>query len=175
MSMKIAALMAGKIKVGGQDSLLVEEPAYFDGMHSCVKYFVSLTLWVFHPAMRGMVILTIMDTLKEDSDNIEIFFDIFTKAVAHYINEPEYIWDPHYIMMDQKGANFEAIKHVFGAEFWQDKTKTCQWHFMHCAEKYLSKAPEEEQKKFRKWCQKSCKAHTIMEYQEYAGLIHAFS
>ena len=73
MSMKIAALMAGKIKVGGQDSLLVEEPAYFDGMHSRVKYFVSLTLWVFHPAMRGMVILAIMDTLKEDSDNIEIF------------------------------------------------------------------------------------------------------
>ena len=118
MSMKIAALMAGKIKVGGQDSLLVEEPAYFDGMHSRVKYFVSLTLWVFHPAMRGMVILAIMDALKEDSDNIKIFFDIFTKAVAHYINEPEYIWDPHYIMMDQKGANFEAIEHVFGAEFW---------------------------------------------------------
>ena len=44
---------------------------------------------------------------------------------------------------------------------------------MHCAEKYLSKAPEEEQKKFRKWCQKLCEAHTIMEYQEYAGLIHA--
>ena len=64
MSMKIAALMAGKIKLGGQNSLLVEEPAYFDGMHSRVKYFVSLTLWVFHPAMRGMVILAIMDTLK---------------------------------------------------------------------------------------------------------------
>ena len=175
MSMKIAALMAGKIKVGGQDSLLVEEPAYFDGMHSRVKYFVSLTLWVFHPAMRGMVILAIMDTLKEDSDNIEIFFDIFSKAVAHYINEPEYIWDLHYIMMDQKGANFEAIKCVFGAEFRRDKTKTCQWHFMHCAEKYLSKAPEEERKKFHKWCQKLCEAHTIMEYQEYAGLIHAFS
>ena len=77
MSMQIAALMAGKIQVCGRDSLLTEEPTFFDGMHSHVKYFVSLTLWVFHPGMRCMVILAIMDALKEDANNIEIFFDVF--------------------------------------------------------------------------------------------------
>ena len=66
MSMQIAALMAGKIQVCGRDSLLTEEPVFFDGMHSHVKYFVSLTLWVFHPGMCCMVILAIMDALKED-------------------------------------------------------------------------------------------------------------
>ena len=62
-----------------------------------------------------MVILAIMDALKENSDNIEVFFTMFTKCVQHYLNEPEYIWDPYYIMMDEKGANFEAIERVFGS------------------------------------------------------------
>ena len=175
MSLQMAALMAGKIKIGGENSLLAKEPAYFDGMHGRTKFFVSLTMWVFHPGMRAMVILAIMDTLKEDSDHIELFFDIFTKAVAHYINEPEYIWDPHYIMMDEKGANFEAIERVFGADFRHSKTKTCQWHFMHCAERYLGKVPEIERKKFRRWCRKLCNSHTKPEYKYWAGKIHAFT
>ena len=33
MSLKIAAMMAGQIKVIGQDSSLHTEPAFFDGMH----------------------------------------------------------------------------------------------------------------------------------------------
>ena len=144
MSMRIAALMAGKIQVCGQDSLLTEEPTFFDCMHSRVKYFVSLTLWVFHPGMRCMVILVIIDALKEDANNIEIFFNVFCKSLQNYIGEPGYIWDPYYIMMDEKGANFEAIEWVFGPKFWQAKTKTCQWHFIHCAEQYLAKAPDSE-------------------------------
>ena len=60
-------------------------------MHSRVKYFVSLTLWVFHPGMWCMVILAIMDVLKEDANNIEIFFNVFCKSLKNYIGEPGYI------------------------------------------------------------------------------------
>ena len=103
VSLKVASMMAGKLKVGGQDSTLQTEPAFFDGMHTQVKFFVSLTLWVFHPAMRMMVLLAVMDTPREHSDDIEIFFDTFNKALRDYLNEPEYIWDPFLIMMDHKG------------------------------------------------------------------------
>ena len=34
VSLKIAAMMAGQVKVGGQDSTLCTEPAFFDGMHT---------------------------------------------------------------------------------------------------------------------------------------------
>ena len=34
VSLKIAAMMAGQVKVGGQDSTLHTEPAFFDGMHT---------------------------------------------------------------------------------------------------------------------------------------------
>ena len=124
--MKLAAMMASRIKVGGCNSLLTEEPAYFDGMHSHVKYFVTLTLWVFHPAMCGMKMLGIMDAMKEDSDHIELFFTLFNEALHDYLDDPEYMWDPHLVMMDEKEANFEAIEWVFGPEFRHTKSVSCQ-------------------------------------------------
>ena len=171
ISLKIALMMSGRIKAGDNESILVEEPAYFDGMHSRVKYFVSLTLWVFHPAMRMMMILAIMDTTHENSDDIEIFFDTFNKALASYLSEPEYIWDPYLIMMDEKGANFEAIERVFGPEFRRTKAVTCQWHFMRCAEAYLTKCSEDERRSFRYWCRELCDAHTKAKYKRMSNLI----
>ena len=171
VSLKIAGMMAGKIKVGGEYSSLCREPAFFDGMHKRVKYFVSLTLWVFHPAMRMMLEMAVMDTPCENSDDIEVFFSTFNAAVAEYLNEPEYIWDPFLIMMDHKGANFEALERVYGYNFRMYKTVTCQWHFLHCAEKYITKCSESERVSFRTWCKQLCKAHTQKEYLRLSKLI----
>ena len=110
ISLHIAVMMSGKIKINGEDSPLAYKPTYFDGMHSFMKYFVSLTFWAFHPAMGLMMMLAVMDTPSENADDIEICFDTFNKALADYLEEPEYIWDPYLIVMDHKGSNFEALE-----------------------------------------------------------------
>ena len=171
VSMKIAAMMAGNIKVGREYSSLRHEPVFFDGMHKCIKYFVSLTLWVFHPAMRMMIMLAVMGTPREHSDDIKIFFNTFNKALGDYLAEPDYIWDPYLIMMDHKGANFEALERVYGEDFRKYKTVTCQWHFLHCAEKYISKCSDSERQSFRTWCKHLCQAHTRKEYCQLQTLI----
>ena len=74
-------------------------------------------------------------------------------------------------MMDHKGANFEALERVYGENFRKYKAVTCQWHFLHCAEKYLMKCSEDERKSFREWCMQLCEAHTRKEYRCLAGLI----
>ena len=170
-SIRMALKMGGKIKIGMKDSSLNEEPAYFDGMHKRVKNFVSLTLWVFHPGMRSMQILAVMDCPKEDTDNIEIFFDTFNKAMAEYLDEPGYIWDPFLIMMDEKGANFEGITRVFGENFAKAKAVTCQFHFKNCAEKYIVNIPKDKRISFRRLCRQLCRAHTIHEYRSVSKLI----
>ena len=175
ISLCIAAMMAGKIKVDDKDSPLTHEPVYFDGMHSRVKYFVSLTLWGFHLAMRSMLMLAVMDTPTKTVDDIEIFFDTFNKALADYLEEPEYIWDPYLIMMDHKGANFEALERVYGPDFWKAKTVTCQWHFLHCAEKYIMKLSKDARQMFRGWCAALMEAHTKTEYKKIAELIENFA
>ena len=94
VSLKVASMMAGKLKVGGQDSTLCTEPVFFDGMHTQVKFFVSFTLWVFQPTIENDGASSCHGYPQEHSDDIEIFFDTFNKALRDYLNEPEYIWDP---------------------------------------------------------------------------------
>ena len=121
--------------------------------------------------MRSMLEMAVMDTPRENSDDIEVFFNTFNKAVAEYLREPEYIWDPFLIMMDHKGANFKALECVYGENFRRYKTVTCQWHFLHCAEKYLTKCSESERESFRTWCKQLCQAHTRKEYYRLSRLI----
>ena len=64
-----------------------------------------------------MILLAVMDTPREHSDDIEIFFNTFNEALGDFLKEPEYIWDPFLIMMDHKGANFEALERVYGEDF----------------------------------------------------------
>ena len=73
VSMKIAGMMAGKIKVGGDYSSLAREPAFFDGMHKRVQFYVTLTSWVFHPAMHSMLMLAVMDTLRSTRTTLKYF------------------------------------------------------------------------------------------------------
>ena len=74
-------------------------------------------------------------------------------------------------MMDHNGANFEALERVFGENFRRTKAVTCQWHFLHCTEKYLTKCSEDECKSFRIWCMQLCKASTHREYRRLVALI----
>ena len=91
--------------------------------------------------------------------------------MAEYLDEPGYIWDPFLIMMDEKGANFEAITRVFGKNFAKAKAVTCQFHFKNCAEKYIVNIPKDEKIAFRRLCRQLCRAHTIHEYRTVSKLI----
>ena len=95
----------------------------------------------------------------------ELFFRTFNDAMAEYLNEPGYIWDPCLIMMDEKGANFEAIRRVFGTNFAKTKAKTCQFHFANCGERYISHLPIDYRNTFRNLCRKLCEAYTRDEYR----------
>ena len=165
LSVELGLKMAGKKKIGEDHSTLIEEPAFFDGMHKRVKNFVTLTMWVFHPAMRAMQILAVMECEHEDVNDIELFFRTFNDAMAEYLNEPGYIWDPCLIMMDEKGANFEAIRRFFGTNFAKTKAKTCQFHFANCGERYISHLPIDYRNTFRNLCHKLCEAYTRDEYR----------
>ena len=165
VSLEMALKMGGKIKIGEQDSTLNEEPAFFDGMHRRVKNFVTLTMWVFHPGMRKMQILAVMECPREDTENIELFFRIFNKALCDYLDDDTYVWDPCLLMMDEKGANFEAVSRVFGENFRKTKTVTCQWHFRNCGERYITHLPMDVRLTFRRYCKELCRAHTIEHYR----------
>ena len=55
-----------------------------------------------------MIILSVMECPKENTENIELFFRNFNSALGEYLKEDNYLWDPFLLMVDEKGANFQG-------------------------------------------------------------------
>ena len=63
--------------LNGKVSILAYEKSYFDGMHRRVRGFKTLTLWLHHPGMRRMKRLASMDVLRENKEQVALFFSTF--------------------------------------------------------------------------------------------------
>ena len=76
-------------------------------------------------------------------------------------------------MMDEKGANFVAAENVFGKDFIDNFTMTCQYHFKNCAEQKMQEknVPHEERKTFQKRISELCNASTLPEYYNICAKI----
>ena len=152
-------------RVNRKKSILMLEPAFFDGMHKCTRGFKTLTLWVHHPGMQRMRRLATMDVEKENKDMVVLFFQLFNKALAEYKGEPGYKFNPMMICCDEAGANWQAIREVYGKEFYKNKVAGCQWHFIQCAECQLHNIDPNKHKTFMDAVCALCKAATVTEYK----------
>ena len=111
---------------------LSAEYAYFDDMHSQVRGYKTLTLWVYHPGMCKVVLLAVMETESENTDMITLFFNLFNQCLQELTGNNSYSFSPYGFMVDEACANFNAIQAVFGKEMLAHAV-TCQWHFKACA------------------------------------------
>ena len=80
-ALEIAAKMSGAKNSKGEPSHLQKEPAFFNGMHSHVHLYKSLTLWVYHSVIRKMMLLAIMEAPRENTYYITKFFELFRDAM----------------------------------------------------------------------------------------------
>ena len=144
-------------RVNGKKSILTLEPVFFDGMHKRTRGFKTLTLWVHHPGMRCMRHLATMDVKKENKDMVVLFFSSSNKALAECKGEPGYKFNPMMICCDEAGANWQAIREVYGEEFYKNKVAGCQWHFIRCAEHQLHNIDPNERKTFMNAVHALCK------------------
>ena len=111
--------------VRGKASILSLEKAFFDGMHSRCKGYKTLTLWTHHPGMRHMNHLATMECKKEDTETVEIFFRLFNEALANFLSEEGYKFNPMMLCMDEAGANLQGVWNVFGNAF-MSRVVSCQ-------------------------------------------------
>ena len=114
----------------GPQNILQDEDVYFDGCHSRCKDYISFGLWFRHPSMHRVVKLAGMETRKEDTEAIALFFSKLNEMLQQITRNPHYTFNPKNIMMDEAGANFAGIARVFGQDFVDKKCITCQWHFL---------------------------------------------
>ena len=138
----------------------------FDGMHSRCKGYKTLTLWTHHPGMRRMNRLATMECKKEDTEMVEIFFRLFNKALANFLGEEGYKFNPTMLCMDEAGANLQGVRNVFSNAF-MSQVVSCQWHFMECARRQLPYIDVNHKTSFMHYVRMICKVQTFAEYKLY--------
>ena len=170
-SLELATKMdATRKTVRGRPRILSLEKAFFDGMHSQCKGYKTLTLWTHHPGMRRMQRLAMMECKKESTEMIEIFFRLFNEALANFVGDPNYKFNPSMICMDEAGANLQGLRRVFGDAF-MVRVVSCQWHFKECAKRQLKNINVNDQATFWHLVGKICTAQTFAEYKKYSDAL----
>ena len=104
------ALRAIRMDVNGGKDGLQKENAYFDG-------FISFALWLIHGPMREMLRLASMEMRTENTNDISIFFTLFNEVLQKVSGIEGYKFNPWCFMCDEGGANYRAVRDVYGEEF----------------------------------------------------------
>ena len=75
-----------------------------------------------------MIQLAMMEVERENTEMISLLFNLFNKALAKHVGDPNYKFNPTLIMTDEVGASLQGIKDAMGSQY-LGKIVTCQWHF----------------------------------------------
>ena len=109
-------------------------------------------MWVFHPKMQSMLELAITEAPRENTYYITKFFKLFNQAMGEYFKKDgNYMWFPNSLVMDEARCNFAAVEKVFGSDFVDNYTMSCQYLFKRCAKEKMAEknVPHDERKNFR--------------------------
>ena len=83
-----------------------------DGLHSHVKDYMTLTLWLHNPVIRHMQRIAYMDCESGNVHNISKFLSLVNKMLYELKGEVNYIWNPRAIMTDENAANKIAVGNI---------------------------------------------------------------
>ena len=106
----------------GDKNALQEEDAFFDGSHSRCTGYISLGLWVHHPALRRVIRLVSMEVKSESTENLVLFWRLVNEMLQKLGKKgKDYKFNPKFLMTDEAGAHFAACRIVFGDGVGQGK------------------------------------------------------
>ena len=151
-------------------NVLMEEPAYFDGMHRRCEGWKTLTLWVYHPNPKRLYRLATMEVKGETSKSVAKFWEVFNSMLSEITGKENYKFNPKLWVTDEAGANFNGLKQIYTDS--GNKTVTCQFHFKQCLRRILNRFPPELpelRQEFEELMLQLLTVTTIQEYNDISG------
>ena len=119
--------------------------------------------------MREMICLASMEMHTENAEDITLFFRLFNKILQKVIGNDKYKFNPKCFLCEEAGANYKAIKLVYGEEFYKQRVCGCQIHFKQQVQKKKHEVPENMREEFIDTCNQLCKVTTVLKYDILKG------
>ena len=166
------AQMAVDMDQAGPENMLQMENAYFDATHSRVYGFKTFALWLVHPTMLQILRLASMEIRSENYVEISRFFQLFNQMLSQVTGTVGYKFNPRFFVCDEGGANWKALRHIYGENFTELRVRGCQWHFKSDVRNHINKVGIDERENFKKHTAALCDATTVAQYNtRYAALL----
>jgi hypothetical protein len=126
-----------------KDTVLSKEYIHVDATHTRCKDFQTLTLWVYHPVMRKLLQLAIMDIEKENTTNLVQFWSTLNEMLQKVSGDPTYVINPTGFVVDEHHANWNSIRSVFGEDAIK-RVVSCEFHFKQSIQRHAKGFGDEE-------------------------------
>ena len=105
-----------------------------------------------------------MEIRTENTEDITKFFLFFNEIMEKHTGKIGIKFNPHCFVCDESGANYAAIRAVYGEDFCNNCVKGCQWHFKNDVNKKANDVNPEYRDLFKSTCMKLCHVTTVAKY-----------
>ena len=109
--------------------------------------------------------LAMMEVKSKSTKEISLFWELFNDILTK-IKGKKYKFNPKSIMVDENGANYCAIRKVFGLEFATTKVVSCQMHYKNDVNRASLKIGDNYKGVFKNICREMCSITTVAEYND---------
>ena len=90
----MAAKLALDMDIDGKRNPMQEQNAYFNTAYSRVHGFLSICLWVVHPALSKIINLVSMEIGSENTDDVATFFTLFNLVLCEVSGDMMKLFNP---------------------------------------------------------------------------------
>ena len=106
-----------------------------------------------------------MEVKSESTHEITIIWELFNKILSG-IKGRDYKFNLRAIMVDENGANFCAIRKVFGSDFITSKVVSSQMHYKNDVNRASFRISDSYRDLFKNICHKMCSIANVGEYNK---------
>lgn len=142
-SSQMMAEMAIEMDRNNTGSPFAEEYVHVDATHTRCRNFQTVTLWVYHPVMRKLMRLAMMDVEVENTENLTLFWQTFNCMLQKCSGNESYTFNPYGFVADEHHANWRSIQAVFGMDVLQ-RVVSCEFHYKQSVHRHARSLPCEE-------------------------------
>ena len=112
-----------------------------------------------------------METEREDTTNVELFWTLFNEALGKVANDPSINFNPIGWCSDMAGASLAGITRVYDNA---SLIKLCKFHFKDLRNKKAQKLDPDSAEEFKGLCDRLLNSTTVEDYESAKGQMDEF-
>ena len=156
------------------DKLLCKEYCHFDGKVNRCPGYTTLTASVYHPTLKKMIKLAVMEAEGEGEENVAIFWQELDEVIKKVSGNSEATFNPYGFMLDEAGGLWNAIRKHFSDEVLKNSV-SCEFHYMQSVNRHSSSLVDDNGKRrYKKLAKQLMDSASPAAYFETMNVIENF-